>query len=196
MAKMLYQGHGSLRFTLNDGSVIYFDPYAGEGYDKPADYIFVTHQHHDHNCVDLMPHKEGCVIISEKEALKDGVYQKFDLGRFSAEAVEAYNKNHKKEECVGFVLTLDGKKIYCSGDTSTTDQMSRMAAMELDYALFPTDGFYNMGPEEASACAKVIKAKVNIPIHMAPGKLFDPERAELFEAEGRLIVAPGEEIEL
>ena len=31
MAKMLYQGHGSVRFKMNDGTVIYLDPYAGEG---------------------------------------------------------------------------------------------------------------------------------------------------------------------
>jgi L-ascorbate metabolism protein UlaG (beta-lactamase superfamily) len=47
--KLLYQGHGSLRITAADGRVIFLDPYAGEGYDKPGDIILVTHQHDDHN---------------------------------------------------------------------------------------------------------------------------------------------------
>ena len=53
MATLLYQGHGSLRLTTDSGRVIYIDPFAGEGYDAPADLILVTHQHHDHNCTDL-----------------------------------------------------------------------------------------------------------------------------------------------
>ena len=43
MAKLLYQGHGSYRITTDDGRVLYVDPYAGEGYDKPADIVLITH---------------------------------------------------------------------------------------------------------------------------------------------------------
>lgn len=42
MAKLLYQGHGSLRLITDSGKVIYIDPFAGEGYDVPADLILVT----------------------------------------------------------------------------------------------------------------------------------------------------------
>jgi L-ascorbate metabolism protein UlaG (beta-lactamase superfamily) len=49
MAKLFYQGHGSFRLTAADGQVVYVDPYAGEGYDLPADLILVSHQHGDHN---------------------------------------------------------------------------------------------------------------------------------------------------
>ena len=53
MAELLYQGHGSLRFQTNKGTVIYLDPYAGEGYNLPADLVLVTHGHHDHNVITL-----------------------------------------------------------------------------------------------------------------------------------------------
>lgn len=33
MAKLLYQGHGSYRITGDNGAVLYFDPFAGTGYD-------------------------------------------------------------------------------------------------------------------------------------------------------------------
>ena len=62
MATLLYQGHGSLRLTTDSGKVIYIDPFAGEGYDEPADLILVTHQNHDHNCTDLPAKNPGCVI--------------------------------------------------------------------------------------------------------------------------------------
>ena len=48
MAKLYYQGHGSFRLTSQNGTVLYVDPYAGDGYLLPADYILVTHEHGDH----------------------------------------------------------------------------------------------------------------------------------------------------
>ena len=43
MATMLFQGHGSYRFTLDDNTVIYVDPYFGKEYELEADLILVTH---------------------------------------------------------------------------------------------------------------------------------------------------------
>lgn len=196
MAKLLYQGHGSYRITAKDGTVIYFDPYAGTGYDLPADLVLVTHQHGDHNQTDLCAKKPGCTIITEKEALAGGTYNAFEISGIKIEAVQAYNKNHKKESCVGYIITIDGVTVYGAGDTSTTEQMSEFAARKLDYALLCGDGFYNMSVEEASECAKIIGAAHNIPIHLKPGALFDRASAERFTGPNRLIVEAGEEIEL
>ena len=194
---ILYQGHASLRITTTEGKVIYVDPYAGEGYDLPADIILVTHQHSDHNKVKLIKSKNpGCVTITEKEALKDGELQTFELGYDSVEAVLAYNKNHDIEKCVGYIISLIGLKIYISGDTSTTTQMETFADRDIDYAFLCCDGVYNMDTTEASECAALIGARFSIPYHMAPGRLYDYEIAKQFEAEGRLFVEAGEEIVL
>jgi L-ascorbate metabolism protein UlaG (beta-lactamase superfamily) len=91
MAKFYYQGHGSYRVTAGDGRVIYVDPYAGGGYDKPADIILVTHQHGDHNQVQLVTRKPDCRVITNKEALAGGRHNTFDLGGITVEAVEAKN---------------------------------------------------------------------------------------------------------
>ena len=53
-----------------------------------------------------------------------------------------------------------------------------------------------MDLNEATKCAKIIGAKHNIPVHMKPGTLFDRVRAESFNAPNRLILEPGEEINL
>ena len=141
MAKLLYQGHGSYRITGNDGTVIYFDPYAGTGYDIPADLILVTHQHGDHNQTGLCAKKPDCVIITEKEALAGGKHNSFTVGSIKIEAVEACNKNHPIDKCVGYILTVDGITVYGAGDTPTTAQMSELASRKLDYALLCGDGF-------------------------------------------------------
>jgi len=194
--KLYYQGHGSLRVTAVDGRVIYLDPYAGDGYDKPADIILVTHQHDDHNKIGLITQKPGCKVITNAEALEGGKHNTFTVGDITIEAVEANNKNHDPTQCVGFIVTVDGIKMYFPGDTSRTKSMESLAQRKLDYCVFPCDGFYNMDLDEAAECARLIGARANIPIHLKPGELFDRERAEAFKGPNRLIVAAGEEITL
>lgn len=196
---LLYQGHASLRITTGGGKVIFIDPYAGDGYEAAADLILITHAHGDHDNPDMIKNRNpGCLVITWKEALAGGEHQTFELGYVSVEAVEAgYNRNHNVKECVGYILTLPGGvSVYVSGDTSKTEQMPLLAQRKLDYAFFCCDGIYNMDLEEAAECAELGGAKHNIPYHMAPGKLFDRARAEKFNAPNRLILAPGEEIEL
>ena len=197
--RLLYQGHGSLRIVTGEGKVIYVDPYAGEGYDLPADLILVSHGHQDHNAVKLIKNRnEGCRIIYNTDALVKGEYKTFDLGYATVEAVQAgNNRNHDIKVCVGWLITLsDGITVYATGDTSTTDQMAELADRHIDYAFFVCDGRYNMDMDEAIACAKLVNARHSIPYHMAPGKAFDQKRAELFDVPGRLIIPAGEEITL
>lgn len=196
MAKLLYQGHGSFRLTTDSNKVIYIDPFAGEGYDKPADLILVTHQHHDHNKTDLPPHSESCVIYQNHDALKNGEYQTADFADVHIEAVEAYNKNHDPKECVGYLVTADNLLLYFSGDTSKTKQMETLAERSIDYAFLPCDGIFNMGIEEAIECANLIKAKHSVPVHMSPGKLFSEKKAKKFTAINALTITPGSEISL
>ena len=193
---LLYQGHSSCRITASDGRVIYLDPFAGEGYDKPADLILVTHQHMDHKKTKLVTQNPGCVVITNVEALADDTYNSFDVGGIIVEAVEASNSHHDPKKCVGYILTVDGIKVYFAGDTSRTKMMESFYERRLDYALLPIDGFFNMDVKEAILCAQIIGARVNIPIHMKPGALFDQKRADTFDAPGRRIVHPGEEIKL
>lgn len=98
MAKLLYQGHGSYRFTSNKGQVIYFDPYAGSGYDLAADSILVTHAHSDHNRTELCAKKPNCRIITHIEALAGGKHNSFNIDGIEIEAVEAANENHDSKE--------------------------------------------------------------------------------------------------
>ena len=196
MAKLLYQGHGSLRLTSNSGTVVYIDPYAGEGYDKPADLIMVTHQHHDHNEINLPAHANDCEIIQNMDALKGGEYRKFTVKDINIEATEAYNRNHHKNECVGYLVSVDGILIYFAGDTAQTKQMETFADRQIDYAFLPIDGIFTMNIKAAVECAKLIKAKHTVPIHMKPGKLFDAKTAAKFVTDGAMVIEAGQEIEL
>jgi len=195
MPKLYFQSHGSYRLTANDGRVIYVDPYAGDGYDLPADIILVTHQHNDHNQIKRCAQKLECRTITNEEALEGGVHNSFEIDGILIQAVEAANKNHDPKKCVGYIITLDGIKIYASGDTSKTKQMETFAELALDYALFPGDGFFNMGPDEAAECAEIIGAKHNILIHLKPGESIR-KKGEKWNAPNKLIIEPGKEVNL
>ena len=197
---LYYQGHASVRITTVENKVIYVDPFAGDGYDVAADLILVTHGHMDHNKMDLIANRaENCQIITYEQAIQDGAYKSFDLGFVKIDPVEAYNKNHKKENCVGYILTFsNGVQLYLTGDTSTTDQMPTLKARNIDYAFFCCDGTYNMNIDEAAKCAELVGAKHNTPYHMPHDKEnpFDRTFAESFAVQGLLVVASGETIAL
>lgn len=194
-----------MRFTLDDGVVVYVDPFAGDGYDKPADVVVVTHEHPDHNQVDKMPHADGSAVFRAADFHPDPkTYRTLESHGVRMTAVQAYNKNHAVDDCVGVVLEFDGVSFYASGDTSMTEDMKsgKLEAMGLDYAVFPGDGFYNMDVSEAVECAKLVAARHSIPVHIVPvsdpsnAKLFDRARAEAFVVPGRIILEPGQTLDL
>ena len=208
MTTLLYLGHGSLRLTTNAGKTIYVDPFmspqggdADEGYDQPANLILVTHQHFDHTAINKMPHAANCELWQNMDAHPDAatyLTRSFLDGEVEAEAVEAYNHHHRKDECVGYVLRLDGLTLYFSGDTGPTEQMPKLASYGIDYAFLPCDGIYTMTPKEAAACAQTIDARHNVPVHMKPVHPYGEKAAQKFAAcaPNALLVRPGETIEL
>lgn len=194
MAELLYQGHGSYRIVSNEGVVIYVDPYAGEGYDMPADIVIVTHEHSDHNQVDLVTLKDDGVILRHGYLFVDGGYPIKKIKKVMIEGTPAENKNHTREECVGFIMTVDGITLYGAGDTSYYPEMESFN--DLDYALLPVDGIYNMSAQEASRCAHVIDSRYFIPIHTSPTQLYDEDIAKSFKSPHALYMKPGERLKL
>ena len=208
MATITFLGHGSLKLKTAAGHVIYIDPFMSPngdsskvGYEDAADAILVTHQHYDHTAIDKMPHAPGCVVWQNMDSHPaPDTYLTLDLfdGEVNVRAVEAYNKMHDKNACVGYVLSLEGKRVYFSGDTGPTSDMSRLASEGLDLAFLPGDGIYTMTAEEAAECANLIGAKVTVPIHLKPVKPYGEAEAARFAkvAKGALLVRPGESVEL
>ena len=110
------------------------------------------------------------------------------------EGVPAMNAHHNPDDCVGFIMDIDGIRIYGAGDTSYFEGMQYFK--NLDYAILPTDGIYNMDMAEASKVADLLDTKYAIPVHMAPGHLFDKEKVKAFKTKKALVLQPGQEITL
>ena len=194
---VLYQGHASFRLSSPAGRAIFIDPYAGDGYDLEADAVFCSHAHRDHSCVELVRLKPAGQVWLQRQMYMDDAYAEVQVGDVTVRAVPAYNEKHPRETTVGFLVGLGGKTLYFAGDTSKIPEMEALSGENIAYAFFPTDGFFNMDAEEASACAEIVGAAHSVPIHTCrnTGGIFNEENALRFQAAGRVILRPGDRLE-
>lgn len=196
---LTYCGHAGIKIVGKDGTVVYVDPnYYGGDYSDPADYVFVTHKHDDHQPYYKVTYTENGQLLTSEDMLHDGIYETKDFGNLTVEAVPAGgNQNHDVRYCVGYLITIDGITIYHAGDTSKLDTMSELAARHIDYALYPIDGKYNMDAVEAAEVAGIVGSTYNIPIHEFDNHQLDPtapRKSDNFNPEGKLVLEYGETI--
>ena len=92
-------------------------------------------------------------------------------GDVIVEAVPAYNttpgreKFHPKGNGNGYVLTLDGLRIYIAGDTEDIPEMAQLE--DIDLAFLPVNQPYTMTVEQCVRAAKSFMPKVLIPYHFS-----------------------------
>lgn len=201
-ATMTYFGRSSLRLVGANGFTVYFDPYAPGDYSMPADLVLVTHGHGDHNAVNLVTMKPSGVVLAPRGAVHGRDYEAIgegsvvQVGAVSVRAVAAYNKNHDRASCVGYVVDLGGLVVYHAGDTSYISEMASLADYGIDYALLPTDGFYNMDGLEAARCAEAVRARVAVAIHSSKDQLYSAANAARLTYGHVLAPAPGSSFEM
>ena len=88
---------------------------------------------------------------------------------FTVEAVPAYNTSegrtqfHPKGRDNGYILAIDGLRIYIAGDTEDIPEMS--AIKDIDIAFLPCNQPYTMTTEQLVKAAKTVKPKVLFPYH-------------------------------
>ena len=179
--------HASLAINY-DGKEIYIDPVTKVGETNidysnmpKADYILVTHEHWDH--LDPVAIKElskpDTVVIlnatSQKQLGKGEVISNFQtkdlVDGITLEAVPAYNttpgreKFHPKGNGNGYILDIDGTRIYIAGDTEDIPEMSGIK--NIDLAFLPVNQPYTMTIDQAEKAALTIKPKILIPYHFS-----------------------------
>lgn len=196
--KLTWLGHASWLVTTDRGAAIYFDPYAGDLAELPkADLILVSHSHFDHSDAgkigqlrktdtNIFTSVENAAKLQGAIGLAAGEVQEFK--GIKVQTVEAYNVNkfrapntpyHPKDFGVGFVVEIDGRKIYHAGDTDHVPEMSELK--EIDIALLPIGGTYTMTLDEAVEATKAIKPQVVIPMHYNTPTLEIPANPQEFK---------------
>jgi L-ascorbate metabolism protein UlaG (beta-lactamase superfamily) len=176
---------------------------------EQADLILVTHGHGDHFDPKLIKkiRKLGSPIIAPpniKESLGSMVW---DLGAGQhmqisdgphIRAVEAYNLKrfrpngepfHPKGFGVGYIITIDGKRIYHAGDTDLIPEMEFIE--NIDVALLPSGDTYTMDITEAAEAAIQMNPQIAIPMHLKSANPAD-FKAKVEEGSSTKVVILGE----
>ena len=115
-----------------------------------------------------------------------------DISGLRIWAVEAYNANHPKGTGVGFVIDINGVRIYHSGDTDKVNEMAVLADMNIKYAFICIDGVYNMGPAEAMEVAEMIHAEHVTPMHLGFNATQIQNNLNAFNPPNKLIMEEGD----
>ncbi len=178
--------HGSIRITF-DGREIEVNPVSGltpqTDYSKlpKADIILVTHEHQDHldtTAIRALAKPSTVIVTNENCAKMIGGGKVMHNGDrlqlasdIEVEAVPAYNTSpshanfHPKGRDNGFILTLDGLRIYISGDTEDIPEMKDIK--DIDVAFLSTNQPFTMTPEQTARAARMINPKVLFPYHFS-----------------------------
>ena len=177
--------HASIRIEY-DGKEIQIDPVTKLGektIDLAAmpktDYLFITHEHFDHfdtaainllngDNTQLITNQRCAEMLGYGTVMANGDMLQLD-DDITLEAVPAYNTTegrqqfHPKGRDNGFILTLDGLRVYIAGDTEDIPEMAEIT--NIDVAFMPCNQPYTMTVEQLVNAARMVKPKVLFPYH-------------------------------
>jgi L-ascorbate metabolism protein UlaG (beta-lactamase superfamily) len=163
----------------------------------------ITHEHHDHfSKEDIQKVRRRDTEIVTTPTVANGLSGKvrtvspgdhLEIGPVAIDVLPAYNL-HKRFHPrsaghVGYVVAVDGLRIYHAGDT---DAIPEMQGLEPDIALLPVSGTYVMDPGEALEAINLLAPKLVIPMHYGDivGTLADAERLRSLSAVPVAILEP------
>jgi len=190
--------HGTLVVKWNNKS-IYIDPYGGASLFKDfphPDLLLITDIHPDHldrqtldgldlkNATGVFPkavaEKLDGLDIQNKKVL--GNNESYNWEGIKIEAIPMYNlpeaedNFHTKGRGNGYVLSIDGKRIYISGDTEDIPEMRGLKNIDIAFVCMNLP--YTMDIKQAASAVLEFAPKVVYPYHYrgAEGKLSDVEQ--------------------
>lgn len=161
--KLEYIGHACFRMTAQDGTCAITDPYDGgvgiAMLPLTADLITMSHEHHDHNCEDMV---KGHPLIVHGD-------QPAAIGGIETRAVLSFHddaQGAKRGANAIRIFTIDGLKVVHMGDQGCMPSEDVISAITgADVMMIPVGGYYTIDAKGAQAIIQRAKPRCVIPMH-------------------------------
>lgn len=226
--KLTYFGHSAFQIETN-GTTLLFDPFITdnkhtEGVISPGDLnpdvILLTHAHGDHwgDTMDIAKRTDAQIVgnfeitqhaqkqgYDNVQPMNTGGAWSFDWGR----VIQTYARHSSSfpdgtygGNPNGYILHLEGRCIYNTGDTSPFAEMAWTGGEhDVDLCLMPIGDCFTMGLKGAVKAATLIKPALTVPLHYDTFPYIEVDTGEwerLMQEAGHKtqVLAPGETLEL
>ncbi|MBU7008367.1 metal-dependent hydrolase [Phosphitispora fastidiosa] len=199
-----FLGHACFMLKTEKTAMI-IDPYLRDNPQASAkpddirtDWVLVTHGHSDHlgDAVEIARNNDATVVTitevarycEQRGAKTHAMYigGKYNFGEFTIKMTLALHGSsigvnpieYLGQPC-GFLIFIEGRTIYYSGDTGLFGDMELIGRLHpIDLAILPIGDNYTMGPEDALEAVKLLQPKQVIPAHYNTWDIIsqDPEK--------------------
>lgn len=189
--KITWLGHNAWAIEASKTAIL-IDPFLDDSPTSPmkaadvsADFILLSHGHSDHlGDTVAIAQRTGATVLAnfevgqwlEKQGLKGdkivgmnpggGIQQPFGHVKFTV----AHHSSSMPDGTYGgvpggFLLTMEGKRLYFACDTALFSDMKLIGAVGLELAVLPIGDLYTMGPEDSIEAVKLLGPKRVVPCH-------------------------------
>ena len=185
--ELTWYGHSNMQLAAR--TVVVIDPFfqgnptapQGEEAVTACDLVLVTHDHGDHvgQAVDICKRTKAKLVgvfdtVTKlvEQGLPQGQAVGMNIGGSVSEAgvrvkmVQAFHSS-ASGVAAGYIVTFpDGFCAYHSGDTGLFGDMELFSRFhDIDLAMLPIDGHFNMDAEQAAYACKLLGCKAVAPMH-------------------------------
>lgn len=188
--ELTWFGHGTWQISLPEHTIL-LDPFFDDNPSSPikaaevdADFILISHGHFDHIA-------DAAAVANRTNATVVAIYEVAQWLAQNGEVKETIGMNigggvqlpfghvkmtpalHSSQlpdgsyggEPAGFVLTLNGKRIYFACDTGLFSDMALIGTRGIDLAVLPIGDLFTMGPDDSIEAIKLLRPKRVAPAH-------------------------------
>ena len=188
--ELTWFGHGTWQISLPEHTIL-LDPFFDDNPSSPikaaevdADFILISHGHFDHIA-------DAAAVANRTNATVVAIYEVAQWLAQNGKVKETIGMNigggvqlpfghvkmtpalHSSQlpdgsyggEPAGFVLTLNGKRIYFACDTGLFSDMKLIGTRGIDLAVLPIGDLFTMGPDDSIEAIKLLRPKRVAPAH-------------------------------